>query len=123
MYTTRLLNIIDDRMPRRHQLITAAIVVFLALGSIVSSVTSRPAHAVVQPAIILIATPTMPAGAGGLAKAAAPLGAAPTVAPTPTRGAQTASAPDEQTGERPSDKPAPPRSHERTTDKAGPHFQ
>lgn len=89
--TTRLLDIIDDRMPRRHQLITAAIVVFLALGSIASSLSSRPAPAAVQDKrpIILIATPSpLPTGAAGLAKRAAPLGALaasiPTATPLPT---------------------------------------
>ncbi len=68
--TTRLLTIIDDRMPRRHQIILAVLVVFLTLASIAGS---RPAErpTTVQPAIILIATPTpQTTGAIGLVKEA-----------------------------------------------------
>lgn len=85
MYTTKLLAIMDDVMPRRQRIVLGAVVAFLALASIVSS---RPTErTIVQPAIIIIAT-TRPAGAVGTAKEAgrtSPMGETPTTpAPTPT---------------------------------------
>ena len=123
MYTTRLLAIMDDVMPRRQRIVLAAIVVFLVAISIADALSRRPAQTTAQPApIILIATSTpRPTGAIGLVKQAAPMVApalsAPTAAPFIV---PITSAPVYQTDERPSDKPAPPRSHERATDKRGP---
>jgi hypothetical protein len=84
-FTTRLLEGLDDRMPRRHQVIAAVLITFIALAAIAGSRPAPGPTLVVQPPIILIATPTLPP-ARGLAKEAAPLAVlvAPTVAPTET---------------------------------------
>lgn len=70
MYTTRLLDYVNDRMPRRHQAIAAVLIVFISLASIAGSVSGQPAAEQVQP-IVIVATPTaQPTGAVGLAKEA-----------------------------------------------------
>jgi hypothetical protein len=127
MYTTKLLlDIMADVMPRRQRIVLGAITAFLTIGSIVGSVSSRPAERTVivtRPAIILIATPT-PAAPTAAPESAVRVLAAPTAAPLlpsgDTGSAQTTRAPAYQIGERTTDKLAPPRSHERPSDKLGP---
>jgi hypothetical protein len=118
MYTTRLLELIDDVMPRRHQVITAALVGFISLSATAGSVLSRPARTSAQsppPPIVIVATPT-PAHAGGLAKVAAPLAlrSAPTAAPRPAPTAEPAPQQIHQ---------AAVQHHERPSDKQGPGEQ
>jgi hypothetical protein len=130
MLTTRLLDEINEVMPRRHQYILAAIVAFMTLGSAATTIGDwrARASAAPPPPIVVIATPATPAGASGLAKAVefAPL-AVPSPAP-PTAAPPTPAAPDVETGAVPAfaaatAAPAPTRPrqvHERPSDKAGP---
>jgi hypothetical protein len=111
--TTRLLALVDDVMPRRHQAITAALVGFIALSASIGSVLSRPARTSAQPPppIVLVATPTL-AYASGLVKVAAPLAvrSAPTAAPPAIPTAETLQVLHQ----------AAARPHERPSDKHGP---
>lgn len=72
--TTRLLEAIDEVMPRRHRYILAAIVAFVTLGSAATTIGDWRARAgaAPPPPIIVIATPRMihaPASGGqGLAR-------------------------------------------------------
>lgn len=112
MYTTRLLEELDDRIPPRHRLIWLALVAFITLGSAAQSLADRPARAALPPPpLVVIATPTAPAPPPTSdtrhPTPAAPLVllAPPTVAPPPRVVIQATPA---------------PRVHEKPSDKAGP---